>query len=89
LNVNKRLFSTNNSKLFPSNNNLNIDKINVNTLNFYQKLNGDVPINQFDPNIFGSNAFYKIKNILSSNTINLNVKQELIETSLNNYGNTN
>jgi hypothetical protein len=50
----------------------------VNTSNFFKKLYVNNDINEFDPNYFGSNAFYRIKNILSS-SLDLNFKQELIE----------
>ncbi|ORY88691.1 hypothetical protein BCR41DRAFT_343728 [Lobosporangium transversale] len=49
-------------------------------MDFYTKLNGKIPINQFDPNNFGSNGFYRIKNILYSTSLDLHVKQNLLET---------
>jgi len=66
-----RSFSTN--RLL---NNLSNQEKNIffNTLDFYKKwrspsggsaLRADLKINEFDPNTFGSNGFYRIKDIFS------------------------
>lgn len=77
---NKRYYSTSQDSAGILRDSFN-NNLSVNTLEFYKKLNGNTPIKEFDPNNFGSNGFYKIKNILISSTLDLHAKQDLLEIS--------
>lgn len=76
-----RMFSTSQT-FFDKADDVSLDADNVNTINFFMRMRSNNPFNQFDPNVFGSNAFYRLKFILSDTMLSMYDKQQLLETNL-------